>query len=368
MKHLCLVIIGGLGLVACTPTSGLQRDAKAFETTTMAEQPRTSGTPSLEIGVQTQAALPTEKPENPNLQVADKRSYLETLCERGDHEAVRVHRASFKYSIEEPPLMRCWAEALLEAGRTREAVKVLTPILSRSDQEGRRSRQLLSFHYESFGRWRLIRDLYEGRELESDPDGLRSLGVAYHKLGLQNRLDELLPDRQPSSKDAWRWLWWLREFENNRMPEDKALAKLVKDLDVYSANYEVSALRVLATQAHRRGAWFVAAQRCVEEATREDNEILALTMSRTSISAALQGDLGLWEASLSCALALAQATKSPEATCQEIHLEQMDWQIQKKLSSEVKQYPSLGECGRENQRVRKWLDRWGQQGRLGASS
>jgi len=298
----------------------------------------------------------------------DKEPYLKTLCDRGDLDAVRVHRASFTKALEEPSLVRCWATALLDAGRLNKAREVVAPLLDRSDEEGNLSRKLLSTHFERLGRWALIRALYEDRDLRSDPEGIRFLGIAYRKLGEPERLNELLPSRRPSTDDPWRWLWWLRELEARALPEPKELESLLRALEQSDETSEGATLRPLLVQALRRGEWFVAAQQCVERAAQNENEVVALNMSRTSISAALQGDVGLWEVSLSCALSLAQLTTSPEATCQEIHLEQMDWEVLKKLGSSVKVYPGSGDCGRENIKVRKWLERWAGDSSSGASS
>ena len=370
MKNLYVIIIGWVGMVGCASTSGLSPnreirvDAREAE---IVEVDSVSPGDSKGLAATFVAPLKPVPVEAPS-QETDEAPYLRTLCNRGDFDAVRVHRASFTEPLQDPPLIRCWIEALLDAGKVRQALEVAAPLLERSDEEGNRSRKLFGVHYERLGRWALIRNLYEGRDVESDPEGIRLLGIAYRKLGEFELLNDLLPSRRPSAEDPWRWLWWLREIESSVLPKPREIQSLLSALEQSADTSEGATLRPLLIQAHRRGEWFEAAQLCSQKMVQSENEVLALTMSRTSVSAALQGDIGLWEASLSCALTLAQLTASPEATCQEIHLEQMDWEILKRLGSHVERYPASGECGRENLKVRKWLERWLDVPSSGASS
>lgn len=368
MKYLALVTIGLIGCVGCASSStpGPALSALAQETIRDASVEKETAeqlSPTLN-------KAESDAPDGHLSPVEDEtlasnltnQAYLEKLCLGEDFDAARVHWKTVERRVESPNLLLCVGEAFLRSDATAVAIQTLAPLVARGDQAGVLARDLLSRHYERLGRWELIRALYEDRDLSLDPRGLRNLGVAYRQTSETARLDALLPAERPKSSEPWRWLWWLREFEQGRIPSAIALRALVNELPT-TAQYELKYLRPLVTQAHRRAEWLDAAQRCSAGNTTEETEIRALRMSRTSVSAALKGDVDVWETALNCALKLAQVTANPEDTCQEIHQEQMDWETEKKLGATIERYPSQGSCGRQSESVRNWLERWSNQPR-----
>ena len=291
---------------------------------------------------------------------ASAETFLATLCEKRDFEAVRFYEGASVEVSRKPKLALCRAEAFLAVDRLELAREALAPLLLRADAMAHRARALLSDYFERLGRFDGIVELYASAPIDDDPRGLRNLGVAYLRLGRAELLDTLLPQSAPTKTDAWRWVWWLRALNRNSSPSlsQLELEALVAELPASSVSYEVSQLRPLLTQAYRRGQWLGAAKRCTEATEVLENENRALKMARTSVAAAVRGDGSVWEATLSCALKLALLTERPEETCQEIHREQIDWSVRDKLSTETIAYPDSSECGWQDAAIRDWIQRW----------
>ena len=249
---------------------------------------------------------------------ASAETFLATLCEKRDFEAVRFYEGASVEVSRKPKLALCRAEAFLAVDRLELAREALAPLLLRADAMAHRARALLSDYFERLGRFDGIVELYASAPIDDDPRGLRNLGVAYLRLGRAELLDTLLPQSAPTKTDAWRWVWWLRALNRNSSPSlsQLELEALVAELPASSVSYEVSQLRPLLTQAYRRGQWLGAAKRCTEATEVLENENRALKMARTSVAAAVRGDGSVWEATLSCALKLALLTERPEETCQ----------------------------------------------------
>ncbi len=355
LKNFVLItIVLALG-VGCTATT-----APNAEQTSMSPNKATL-VPAPERGPLETPSVQSPQPDAATaLDGASDETYLGSLCEKKDFEAVRVYQNLSDRAARTAEHRLCEGEAFLAIDRLDVARDILTPLLRGTDKFAQKARSLLSLYYERLGRFDSIVDLYASVSSAVDSEVMRNLGVAYLRLGAFDSADNLLPKALPQQGDAWRWIWWLRAFESEPNPTLNVveLEALLAALSDAPATYEVAQLRPLLTQAYRRGQWLSAAQRCTEASEGLDNENRALKMARTSVAAAVRGDRGVWEAALSCALKLALLTESPEETCQEIHREQIDWSVDDKLVPDNVVYPDSRQCGWEDAAIRDWIKRW----------
>ena len=357
MKNLVLSMVGLTLCVACTSGASVSEGAakgapltQLVSTSPVPEEPAASMVPQPALSTESAAAV-----DGPSAE-----TFLATLCEKRDFEAVRFYDGTSDEVSLTPKLALCRAEAFLTVDRLELAREAVAPMLLRADPMAYRARALLSDYYERLGRFDSIVELYTSTQMGDDPRALRNLGVAYLRLGSTELLDNLLPESRPAKTDAWRWVWWLRVIDGKSNPSlsQLELETLLAELPTSSVTYEVSQLRPLLTQAYRRGQWLGAAKRCTQASEVLENENRALKMARTSVAAAVRGDGSVWEATLSCALKLALLTERPEETCQEIHREQIDWSVRDKLSTETVAYPDSSECGWQDAAIRDWIQRW----------
>ena len=141
-------------------------------------------------------------------------TFLATLCEKRDFEAVRFYDGTSDEVSLTPKLALCRAEAFLTVDRLELAREAVAPMLLRADPMAYRARALLSDYYERLGRFDSIVELYTSTQMGDDPRGLRNLGVAYLRLGSTPSFSiTLLPESRPAKTDAWRWVWWLRVID-----------------------------------------------------------------------------------------------------------------------------------------------------------
>ena len=332
--------------VVPTPLADLADDVVVGET-----QPRTGAAPDTSLADDVDMRLAT----------------IRDACARGDDPAVREERALIE-ERDDVALRLCLARALVTMGDVLGARTTLSTLVGEPGDFGSSARDLIATALERLGRWDEIVALYQDGQRVHQHRDRRHLGWALYRLEKWTDVERLVLEKKPREGDAWYWLWWLLTLEQGSASDAASLGRLVEGLKEAPDLSEVRQLKPLAIQAYRKVRWLEAASQCTARQNASENEMHALTMSRTAVAAAVRGDVSMWTVALTCAFKLAQSSSVPEDTCQEIHREQIDWSVFEKLREQTMVYPEFGACGEKSPDIRMWLKQWRGGESRGASS
>ena len=166
VKNLVLSMVGLTLCVACTSGASVSEGAakgapltQPVSTSPVPEEPAASMVPQPALSTESAAAV-----DGPSAE-----TFLATLCEKRDFEAVRFYDGTSDEVSLTPKLALCRAEAFLTVDRLELAREAVAPMLLRADPMAYRARALLSDYYERLGRFDSIVELYTSTHIGDDP-------------------------------------------------------------------------------------------------------------------------------------------------------------------------------------------------------